>query len=356
MKDRIYVCHTFYHVYISFLKELALPKEKQGGATLVLSLMSTDFGNLDKRLRALNYFEDIVFFDEKRETYFPELDKYKVNHGNIVVNMFYRIRFTSKFAKCEAQFVPVNFKEYKEIYVYCDADPIGVYLNKNHIYYHAMEDALDAMQTTDEARLSNIGFFKVKAFMASLNLIFIEHGYSKYCIDMEVNDRSGIKYDYKKFKEVPRAPLYDRLTREDKDLLLRAFVDNKEELEAVLKEVKDTNEKSVLILSDPVCDEETRKQIMKDIIDEYSKEGRIFIKSHPRDLVDYHECFPDIPIFTGKMPMEILNFFEDIHFDLIVSIYTELKEIKFADKKIRLQDAFMDKYEDPKKHWANNRI
>ena len=29
MRERIYVCHTYYHVYVTFLKELALPREKR---------------------------------------------------------------------------------------------------------------------------------------------------------------------------------------------------------------------------------------------------------------------------------------------------------------------------------------
>ncbi len=57
-KDRIYVCHTFYHVYITFLKELALPKEQQGGATVVLSLMSNKCAGLEDRLEKTGYFED----------------------------------------------------------------------------------------------------------------------------------------------------------------------------------------------------------------------------------------------------------------------------------------------------------
>lgn len=28
-KERIYVCHTFYHVYVAFLKEMNLPAEKK---------------------------------------------------------------------------------------------------------------------------------------------------------------------------------------------------------------------------------------------------------------------------------------------------------------------------------------
>ena len=48
-KERIYVCHTFYHVYVACLKELNLEKERRGKASLVLSRMSNDFGNLKAR-------------------------------------------------------------------------------------------------------------------------------------------------------------------------------------------------------------------------------------------------------------------------------------------------------------------
>ena len=39
MKERIYVCHTYYHVYVTFLKELKLGPEQRGKATLLLSKM-----------------------------------------------------------------------------------------------------------------------------------------------------------------------------------------------------------------------------------------------------------------------------------------------------------------------------
>lgn len=30
MKERIYICHTYYHVYVACLKELTLPRAMQG--------------------------------------------------------------------------------------------------------------------------------------------------------------------------------------------------------------------------------------------------------------------------------------------------------------------------------------
>ena len=359
-RQRIYVCHTFYHVYITFLKEMALPKERQGQATLVLSKMSNDFGALKQRIEALHYFEEVLEYDEKREDYFPELAKYKVNHGNILINMFYRIRFTRKFAKCQERFVPVDFKLYKEIYVFCDADPIGPYLAMHHIPYHALEDGLDCLKTLDGARISNIGHFELKEKMAEMNLIFMENGHSKYCIDMEVNDRSVIKYDFHKYKEVPREPLYTRLTSEDKEILLKAFVANKEELEQKIEESRGGKE-SVLILSDPLCDLDTRKRIMDDLLERFGKasdgsEAMIFLKPHPRDVLDYKSLYPRLPQFDPKLPMEILNFFDGIHFTKVVSVYTELSAIKFADERVRLGHDFMDYYEDPMVHRHNDRI
>ena len=67
---RIYVCHTYYHVYITFLKELKLPKERQGQAVLMLSRMSNDFEDLKSRVEATGLFREVVEFDEKREDYF----------------------------------------------------------------------------------------------------------------------------------------------------------------------------------------------------------------------------------------------------------------------------------------------
>ena len=359
MKDRIYVCHTFYHVYITFLKELALPGDQQGGATVVLSRMSNNFAGLKERLEKTGYFEGVYEYDEKREDFFPELMEYKKDRGNIVSNMLQRIRFTKKFAQCQAPFVPVDFKEYRAIYVFCDSDPIGVYLNQNRIYYHAVEDGLDCLKTLDSARVTNRGHFGMKAWFAKHNLIHIEHGYSTYCIEMEVNDRSVLKYDYHKYKEVPRRPLYERLTPEDKQLLLEAFVENKKEIEARIAEANASGRETVLILTDPLCDLDTRKRIMEDQLEMFGKdaggkETLVFIKPHPRDLLDYKNLFPQCPQFASTVPMELLNFFAGINFDRVVSVYTELASIDFAKEKIRLGHDFMDKYEAKDKHrWSD---
>lgn len=356
MKERIYVCHTYYHVYVTFLKELNLPKEKRGQATLVLSRLSNDFENLKERVEKTGLFAEVLEFDEKRDDFFPELRKYREDKGSIVFNMLSRIRFTRKYAKLEEPFVPVDFKEYGDIYIFCDSDPIGYYLNQKKIYYHAVEDGLNCIKNFDAARFENRGHFGLKAWMSrKWNLIFVQNGYGKYCLDMEVNDISAIKYPCPQYVEVPRQPLVDALTQEDKEMILNAFIRNREELTRQIEEGNRIGKK-ILILTEPLCTLEVREQIFRDLIARYEPEGKIFLKPHPRDVLDYRQLFPGYPIIDGTVPMEMLNFFEGLRFSRVISVYTEMTGVQFAEEVVELGDDFMDQYEDPLLHRFEEQI
>lgn len=357
MKERIYVCHTYYHVYVTCLKELALPGEQQGRATLVLSTMSNDFGNLKERADLCPLFEEVVMFDEKEDIFFPELQKYHKDRKNLLLNMLSRIKYTKMFGRLEKAYVPVDFRQYRDIYVFCDSDPIGYYLNYEKIYYHAVEDGLNCIQYYDTARYDNRGHFELKAWMSARNLIFIQNGYGKYCLDMEINDKSVVPYPCKKYIEEPRAKLVDRLTEEDKDILIRLFIEN---LEGLLKQLKQGAQDKILVLSEPLCDLTVRKQIFTDIIREYGRiedrKGQILIKPHPRDVLDYMKEFSEHIVLSGMFPMEILNFIPDLRFRRVISVLTVPNGIKFADEVLFLGEDFLDRYEAPELHRQNEQI
>ena len=356
MKERIYVCHTYYHVYVTFLKELNLPREKRGQATLVLSKMSNNFENLKERVESTGLFAEVIEFDEKREDYFPELAKYRKDTGNFLGNLWNRIRFTKRYAKLEEPFIPVDFKEYGDIYVYCDSDPIGYSLNQKKIPYHAMEDGLNCLKNFDAARYDNRGHFELKAFLSrKLNLIFVQNGYGKYCIDMEVNDIAAIKYPCPQYIEQNRQELVDRLTQEDKNLILQAFIRDMEQLKKQIADSSEVGDK-ILILTDPLCTLDVREKIFRDIIRMHEPEGTIFIKPHPRDTLDYRTIFAEYPQFDATVPMEMLNFFPGLRFKKVVGVLTEVKGIQFADETVRLGPDFMDAYEDPLIHRQNEQI
>ncbi len=353
-RERVYVCHTFYHVYVTILKELNLPKEKQGRASILLSTMSNDFGNLKDRLEECSIFEEVYMFEEKKPEFFSELDTLKRDRGNILLNMISRIKFCKKFAKLQEPYIPVDFTLYREIYVYCDSDPVGYYLNANRIYYYALEDGLNCISYLDTARFDNRGAFALKAWLSkNTNLIFIQNGYGKYCIDMEVNDISMITHSCPFYRQQKIREYVTALSLEQKKLMLTIFVKNFKEL---LEQLQTTKQGAILILTEPLCDLETRKRIFRDIIEQYESEGTIVIKPHPRDVLDYEKEFAAYSIIDKTVPMEMLNFIPDVVFQKVISVFTETKSIDFAKESIKLGPDFMDAYESPELHRHNELI
>lgn len=358
MKNRVYVCHTYYHVYIACLKELNLPAGEQKNADLILSTMSNDFGDLKSRAEKCGLFENVYMFDEKEDVTFPQVMKYHKDRGNLILNLLARIKYTRLLGKMQQDHVPVDFKTYQDIYVFCDSDPIGYYLSYKKIYYHALEDGLDCISTYDTARYDNRGHFKLKAFLASLNLIFIQNGWAKYCLDMEVNDLSVLPYPCPKYIEKPRKELVDNLDEKGKDLLVHLFIADMDEISQKLNACRDKNK--ILLLTEPLCSLDVREKIFRDCIDQYGKidgeDSVILIKPHPRDVLDYHRVFPDHIILDGKFPMEVLNFIEGLLFKRVISVFTVVHSIKFAEEIVYLGEDFMDNYEPPEMHRQNEAI
>lgn len=353
-KERIYVCHTFYHVYVACLKELNLEKGRRGKASLVLSRMSNDFGNLKERAEKSGLFEEVYWFDEKPFTFFEELTELKKDTGSLPGNLRNRMRFCKRLGELEEPYVPVNFREYGDIYVFCDSDPIGYYLSWKKIYYHAVEDGLDCIRYYDTAHYDNRGHFRLKAAMAALGFIFIQNGYGKYCMDMEVNSIEALDHPISKMIEVPREKLVEGLDGEGRDILIRLFIENRQELEDALRKAGEDHRPVSLILTEPLCrDLQMRRKLFSDMIREYAGDGVVVIKPHPRDVLNYREIFPEHIVLDGAFPMEILNFVcaqMEMEFERVVTVYTVPSSIHCAGKKLYLGDEFMDRYEEPSLH------
>lgn len=360
-KSRIYICHTYYHAYVAFLKECKLKKQHKKNnilwikADIMLSSLSNDFGQLKERMEQTEFFNQVLELHEKSFDEFPELLTYKKDKGNIVLNMISRIIFTKKYGKLVEPCVPVNLKEYQDIYVFCDSDPIGYYLNYKKIRYHAVEDGLNCIQFYDTARFDNKGSFKLKAWMSARNLIFIQNGYGKYCIDMEVNQIDVLPYPCKKYIEEPRQALVDNLTEEDKQLIVKAFIENVDSIYQLIHE-SPNKDNLMMILTEPLCTLDVRKKIFGDIAEIFGQGAIVFFKPHPRDLLDYKLLFPQYVVLDGKFPMEVLNFMEGITFNKVYSVLTEVKAISFARQCIKLGNDFLDAYESPEIHRQNEHL
>lgn len=348
--ERIYICHTYYHAYISVVKELVARHSGGGRADIILSTMSNDFGTLRERLEKTGVFDHVFMFDEKEDVTSEEVMSYHRDRGNIVLNLLQRITYTRLLGKLQEPHIPTDLSKYGDVYVFCDSDPIGYYLNYKKIRYHAVEDGLNSGRLDDQARNANRGAWPLKKAMAAMGLIFIESGYSRYCIDYEVNDISANHSLPPNVVEIPRKDLNDRLTADDHRILTEIFLEDPERIKRQLLGDGTDTRPQVMILTEPLCELDVRKQLFGDIINMYSKDHRVIIKPHPRDLLDYASEFPDVVVVRDKFPMEVLGDIEGFVVDKVISVITQMDNTYFAKEIVYLGLDFLDKYEDPAIH------
>jgi hypothetical protein len=368
-KKRVYICHTYYHAYIASVKELVARHEDRGKADIILSTMSNDFGNLKQRLERSGVFDRVFIYHEQQDTTSDEVMSYHRDRGNIILNLLQRITYTRLLGQLQEDYIPTDLSAYKDVYVFCDSDPIGYYLNYKKIRYHAVEDGLNSGLLDDQARIANKGAWPLKKAMAKMGLIFIESGYSRYCIDYEVNDISVNHKPPKNIVEVPRKELNDRLTKDDHRILVDIFLENKERVVSQLLGTQDkvagagtegetenagaANAKvrpQVMILTEPLCEMDVRQKLFGDIIDMYKDDNRVIIKPHPRDVLDYEKAFPDTVVIRDKFPMEVLGDIEGFAVDKVISVITQMDNTYFAKEIVYLGLDFLDKYEAPEIH------
>lgn len=348
-RKRVYICHTYYHAYVAVVKELVLGSEHFGEADMILSTLSNDFGSLSERLTASDIFGTVYMYDEKDESASDKVMSHHCDRGNIIANMIQRIIYTRQLGKLQDDHIPTDLKIYEDVYVFCDSDPIGYYLNVHRIPYHAIEDGLNSGLLDDQALLANKRAFGLKRMLSAMGLIFIESGYGKYCIDYEVNDISANHSVPPNVIEVPRQELTDRLSDDDHDRLVRIFLEDVDELYQKIND-NETGLPFAMILTEPLCALDVRRQLFGDVIDMYKDDYRIIIKPHPRDVLDYEAEFPDCVVIRGRFPMEVINDMRVLKVDKLVSVITQIDNVRFAREKDYLGLDFLDKYEAPEIH------
>ena len=98
------------------------------------------------------------------------------------------------------------------------------------------------------------------------------------------------------------------------------------------------------ISEDGYVKEEIKIKIYKELVEYYSKYGKVFVKVHPRDTTQYD--FPKEMILRGNYPSELLNVL-GIKSKFAVGLCTSAVETANAEVRINLNEKFLSelKYE-----------
>lgn len=339
--SRIYVCHTYYNVYVSILKEFNYQKVDGAKGSISLSLMSTDFKDLKKRLLLSGIFKDVFELNEVHPSNFKVNFKYgniwgKYNPIRVFANWILQWRY---IAKQTAEFINIDFSNFQEIFVYCDSDPIGMFLNYKKIAYTAVEDGLESIRLAKIEKESK--FVILKVMLSKLGLMFMKDGHSKFAKAVEVNSEHDLYSFGRKIVGVSRQELLNRLTNFEKEKIYKVFFED-----GSIRKFNNEN-RNAMLLAGQLCSTQKSFDIYRDIIKEYCNGYNVYIKPHPIDSGDYQKEFPKCIVLERFFPIEIFNIKCELNIDRLISVTSVLDQHTFANEKIRLGIDFLDKYEDP---------
>ena len=291
-KETLYIFNTQYQFLI------ALIKVKENG-TDSLAIVNR---RLDERIQRIlikeNIVKDIIHIDE------------------------------SIFAFCKSMLqrreLKIRLKNFDKVNIFIDHFTIGAYLDKYKIPYNTIEDGYNFFMYeyrdfreklfTKEATVQDYKEFIKHILFCKKN----KPGFGKYCQSIEVNDISVVPKDerYHKFKEVPRKDLFNNISEERKQLILRVFD---------VEELSEVKYKSVLILTQPLSidgimnSDDKQYGFYKKICDKYLSEGyEVYLKPHPRDSVSY-ERINGAKLIAQSVPMELIEIVSDVKFERIIT-------------------------------------
>lgn len=316
-RRNIFVCHTAYHVYIAALK--ALRANDAPAIILVDTIPGVD--DLSERIRLTNLFLEVLV--ARKNECFIGTRSYHINRFYSSVR---RNSLKRKFAYL--------FDKGTEVYIFNDYTEIGALLNICGKRYHLVEDGCDCYKNWDQSK--SIGKAKVaKDFLWQLFQIPSGLGRGPNIIDLEVNDARGLESSFDwPVLEVPRRGLMTGLSREDTDMLMRAFDGS------ALCNVKPN---AVLILTDPlwesghVSSKRENAELFLRMAACYS--GRdVYIKPHPRDTWDYAKSMPEDRVLNANVPIELLNCLGEGVFDVAATWFSTAVNNLWACRHVVLYD------------------
>lgn len=301
----LYIVSTYYHALITCVKQLT---DKRPSDILVTDYIP-EGKNLVERLDDSSLFEECSFVGKISE-YIPT---------SRVDKLFYL--HSKNTALIEKQ-LTFDFEKYDEINLFHDDIWTAHYLKSKRIKYRLIEDSLDFFKSVNKTHFRYmLPKSRIKLLIKRVFRIgYVFFGYDSCVTEVEVNDKFGLNAGVapkSKLNEVPRKALFEKLTREDTDVILKIFAREVPKFEP---------KKSVLLLTQPMFEDgyvgsrEEQIRIYKRMAFQVQSGETLVIKPHPRDFTDYTEAFPKAIVLDKNMPAEVLAISGLGNFKRVISV------------------------------------
>lgn len=327
-KNQVFVCGTYFHIYISVLKAL-YREDKNIKTLLILDNHTPDIESIIPRL------EQSGFFDHVTQIPFRDV-RTKIRKSGVFRRNFNR-------SKNEITFVDTHtdISKYDE---FIRNSEINLFYNlgltSSYFISKYPNNTIRLVEDGEANYHTKLSFFKVFKRKYILNT-FIGEGIDQEVNEIEVQHPEKINSRIlHKGKKLELQKMQDGLTPEQSNKILDVFLDG--------HGIDFSGSKKLLLITQPFSedryfDEDRKVQLYNELLEPYAAEYTIFIKAHPRELTDYKNKivydFVDIP---RAFPLEMFNLLKNIRFDIGLTMFSSgINNLNCIDKKIILgMDAF----------------
>ena len=311
---KLYICTTYYHVYITLLKQFV----GRHSADIVICDDLATGKRLSEKIREKHLFRNVWFVATK--------SMHDMRKHNFVDDILFQ--HSRRFSTLRS-LLPFDVDDYDDIYIYHDGTPLGKYLNDAKKPYNLVEDSLNFYQRVRETAQAKL--YKPHDFKYYVRKLFgagyFPLGESRYVLDIEVNENRALQIDGKSIVECPREPMEKRLSAKEKKLLMDIFEPGP---------IEGIKQPAALLMTEPlvidgVCDSHDEQHaIYRNIVGELKSEGfNVVIKPHPRDDSDYSAY--DAVVLERYFPIELMR--NMTMFECVITISsTALFSVKGADR------------------------
>lgn len=290
-----YICHTPYHVLISLSKTML----ESGSVDAFLVDTIPDVDALASRLALAGVFNEVSCVGVGRP--FRTSSFYK----GLFLDSGIANSVVDEFAK--------RLREYENRYIYNDISEVGCLMMRHGLQYHLLEDGFDAFKVFDQ-KSNEFGNKRVRKILNKLFHLPRFLSDTVYCLDVEVNDASGLKTRIDKpVIEKPRREIFSSLSSSQKAKISKVFR---------IANIGETHG-GTLILTSPFLElgysESRILEYYGRLVSLFESRGLCFIKPHPRDVIDYSSIVGSDRIIDRTAPIEIILMLPSLTFNSVVT-------------------------------------
>lgn len=323
MRNQVYVCGTYYHIFISILK--SLNKEKEGICNLLIVNDHTpNLFSIAEKLVAEKFFDKAIYVP------FFEID-HNIKKQHTLKRIFTRNGVTVKQVEKNSNILSeYDFIKDAEINLFYN---LGLSYNYFIIrfkksYIRMLEDGL----RNYNQRVDKIKYIKRHYIFNTA----IGEGRDKEVKSIEVQSPERLsKFVVNKGKKLDLKVLKEKMTTQQREKLLKIF-DPEGSLNL-------SGNKKLLLITQPLSEDKIISENEKigsyqQILKEYGTGFEIFIKAHPREKTNYKEClnidFIEIP---RNFPLELFDLIDGVSFEKAITIFSSaIDNLNCINEKIFL--------------------